>query len=124
GLAGRAGPGEPEPHMALMLLGGLVRALVRVVGPGALAPAVLAGVHRRVADPGFPDPVDDVRRFSRPSAPVREALLVRKSVGQTSRQSSRTPNLRSWLSRVRIPSLTPNGSAGAGGVSGGSRPLC
>lgn len=34
--------GEPEPYMVLMLLGDRLCALLRVVGPGALAPTVLA----------------------------------------------------------------------------------
>jgi hypothetical protein len=73
-LVGRAGLGEPEPHMALMLLRDLLCALFAVVGPGALVPTVLVGVHRRVTGPAFPNPFDDVRHVS--LAAADEALWL------------------------------------------------
>jgi hypothetical protein len=69
GLVSRAGLGEPQPHMALMLRGDLECALFSVVGPGAPAPAVLVGIHGRVTDAILPDPFDDVRHFACPLAP-------------------------------------------------------
>jgi hypothetical protein len=49
----RAGLGEPEPHMPLVLVGDLLCALPTVVGPGALVPAVLVRIVRGVADPAL-----------------------------------------------------------------------
>ena len=88
GLVGRAGLGEPQPHMALMLPGDLEGALLAVVSPGALVPAVLVGVHRRVTDPAFPGPLDDVRHVAHPLDHRGRAALVRKLVSQASRQGS------------------------------------
>ena len=88
GLVGRTGLGEPEPHMALMLLGDGLRALFSVVGPRALAPTVLVRVYGRVSDSAFPDPFDDVRHFSCLSVPPTRAALVSRLVSKTSHQGS------------------------------------